>query len=116
MSDQNKKSIREQREELEKHKELLASTPQLFKPMFGMMFWQFVELESEMSPEDLLKEAITLTLADDNDEAFAGFMSLYVQLWDSARDFHAASRFIADSLGMTANELIEARAAFMESK
>jgi hypothetical protein len=99
----------ESRRELEDIKFLIESNRDLIKPMFGTMFWQLLEAEKTMSPSDLAREGINLSLISDDDEVLATFMTAYIRLWESAGDLNAASRFIATTLEMTADELIQTR-------
>tara|TARA_B100001094_G_scaffold325852_1_gene380905 strand:- start:843 stop:1199 length:357 start_codon:yes stop_codon:yes gene_type:complete len=92
-------------------KDYLSANTELLKPIFGFLYWQFSLLEesTDYNPDEALIEATKVTLSHEDDEFIAAFLATYIELWQSAKDLGAASRFIADSLGMTANELIESR-------
>ena len=95
--------------QLEDIKYLIEANAEIIKPMFGMMFWQLVEAEKTMTPEEFTKEGVSLSLISDDDEVLASFMTAYVRLWEGSADLNAASRFIASTLNMTADELIQTR-------
>ena len=69
-----------------------------------------------MSPDDVMKEAVNLSLSDETDAIYGQFMATYIELWSSSNDFNAASRFIADALDMSASELLEAKIYYEKSK
>lgn len=102
------------RKQLQEIKEFLGMERERLKPLFGFMFWQFAASGAKTPPESFLKDGMSLTLNQDDDEVQASFMASYVQLWDNSQDFNAASRFIAQSLGMTADELIQCRQSWQD--
>ena len=77
--------------------------------MFALVFWQLVELENRLSAEELLAHGMTLDFESENDEVFAVFMGTFMELWNSSKSFDATSRFVADALEMSANELIQGK-------
>ena len=101
--------IDESKKQLEDIKYLLETNADIIKPMFGMMFWQLVEAEKTMTAEEFTREGVSLSLISDDDEILASFMTSYVRLWEGSGDLNAASRFIASTLNMSADELIQTR-------
>lgn len=95
---------------------LLKANASIIKPYFGLMFWQLQEAESQLDPEEFTQHGMSMTLDSDADEILASFMTSYIQLWLSARDFNAASRFVAAELKMTADELIQSRQFWLEHR
>lgn len=104
----------EQRENLEAIKLNLTQNRDLIVPVFGFMFWQLSEAEKSLSAEDFAKEGMNLTLDHSDDEVIATFMADYIKLWLSANDFNAASRFIANCLAMSADELLQTRQVYLD--
>ncbi len=101
--------------ELEDIKFLLETNADTIKPMFGMMFWQLLEAEKTMTPEEFAREGVNLNLVSDDDEILAAFMTSYIRLWEGSADLSAASRFIASTLKMSADELIQTRQLLQKS-
>jgi hypothetical protein len=98
-----------QKEKLEEIKTSLQHNREILMPVFGMMFWQLAAAESHLTAEQFANEGMKLTLEKVEDEIVGTFMATYIELWLSAKDFNAASRFIADALGMSADELLQTR-------
>jgi len=109
-------SISEQKAKLAEIKQQVQADKANIKPYFGFLFWQISEMVTLMSPEDVMKEAVNLTLSDETDAVYGQFMATYIELWSSSNDFHAASRFLADALDMSASELLEAKIYYDKSK
>lgn len=105
----------ESRKELEEIRHFLRSNRDTLKPMFGVMFWELTAIEGKVSPEKIAEEGTSLTLSAANDEFHAELLATYTKLWISANDLNAASRFIAASLEMTADELLQTRQAYLEA-
>ena len=112
----DKLSLEEQKEKLSEIKMNLRQDKLTIKPYFGFLFWQISDMVAVMSPDDVMKQAVNLTLDSETDALYAEFIATYVELWSSSNDFNAASRFIADALDLSANELIEAKIYFEKSK
>ena len=104
------------KQELEEIQALLRNNIELLKPIFGMTFWELASAESVLSAEDFASNGMSLNLEAEDDEIVAAFMSSYVQIWMSAKDFNAASRFIASTLSMSADELLQCRQMYLDSK
>lgn len=102
------------RKELEEIRSLLRNNIDLLKPIYGMMFWELSQMEQSMTAEEFAEHGMSLNLEEEDDEVIAAFMSTYVQLWKSASDFNAASRFIASSLSMSADELLQCRQHYID--
>ncbi len=100
------------REELEEIRNFLKDHKEPLKPMFGLMFWQLQEVEQSMTADDFAKQGLSLNLAAQEDEILASFVSHFIRLWRDSQDFNAASRFIASSLDMSADELFQTRALY----
>ena len=109
-------SINEQREKLSEIKANIRTDKDVIKPYFGFLFWQISDMVNVMQAEEVMKEAVNLTLSDETDAVYAQFMATYIELWSSSNDFNAASRFVADALDLSANELIEAKIYYEKSK
>jgi hypothetical protein len=103
----------DQKNELADIKFLIKSNQQTIKPYFGLMFWQLHHAESVLTPEEFAQHGMSMNLEDETDEVLAAFTAAYVKIWLSANDFHAASRYIASELNMTADELIQSRQFWM---
>ena len=73
------------------------------------------ELQSDLPPEDLMSQGLTLDFEDDSDELFAVFLGTFMELWQSSNSLDATCRFVADALEMSANELIQGRALYRAS-
>ena len=73
------------------------------------MFWELAAVEKHMSLEQIQEETLSLTLEGEDDESLGVLMGTYFQIWASAQDFNGASRFIADSLELTADELLQSK-------
>lgn len=101
--------------QLQEIRDLLRSNTDVLKPYFGMVYWQLIAMEGQVRPEDFLQEGGQLTLREEQDETIAAFISTFMQLWESAGDLNVASRFVADGLGMSADELIQSRMQFLEA-
>ena len=99
----------QQRQELMAIQEILKQQKDLFKPMFGLMFWQLAATERHLSLEEIRNESLSLTMSQENDEALGVLFGIYLQIWDSANDFNAASRFIASTLDLSADELLQSK-------
>ncbi|SMF59775.1 hypothetical protein [Pseudobacteriovorax antillogorgiicola] len=106
------KNIEQQRERLREIQEVLRANRKIYKPMFGLMFWQLSDAAKHLSLDDIRNESMTLTLTGDDDEALGALLGIYLQIWDSAKDFNAASRFIASTLELSADELIQSKVLF----
>lgn len=102
-------SQQEQRRQLQEIKDMLRQHKDLYKPMFGLMFWEFCSVEKTLSFEEVQKEALSFTMEGEEDESLGVLLSTYFQIWGSARDFNAASRFMADALELSADELIQSK-------
>ena len=111
-------SREENQKKLNEIKEFIVSNREFLKPLFGFLYWQFSQIEESChyNPDEALQEATSVNLSHEDDELIAAFIASYLELWQGARDLGAASRFIADTLAMTANELIEARAVWRGSQ
>lgn len=109
-------SIEEQRRQLQEIRDSLKAQKDLFKPMFGLMFWELAAVEKQMSFEDIQKETLSLTMQGEEDESLGMLLGIYFQIWSSAKDFNGASRFIADSLGLSADELLQSKIIFDSRK
>ena len=107
----------ENQKKLQEIKAYLTSNQEFVKPLFGFLYWQFSLLEeaANYDPEEALTEATSVKLSHEDDEFIASFVATYIELWQSAKDLGAASRFIADCVDMTANELIEAKMVWRKS-
>jgi hypothetical protein len=103
-----------QKEKLEEIKKSLQQNREILMPVFGIMFWQLALAEARLTAEEFASEGMKLTLEKDDDEVVATFMATYIELWLSAKDFNAASRFIADGLGMSADELLQTRQLYQD--
>ena len=112
----DKLTLEEQKEKLAEIKDTLRKDKLTIKPYFGYLFWQISDMVAVMSPDDVMKQAVNLTLDSETDAIYAEFIATYVELWSSSNDFNAASRFIADALELSANELIEAKIYFEKKK
>ena len=112
----DKLTLEEQKEKLAEIKDTLRKDKLTIKPYFGYLFWQISDMVAVMSPDDVMKQAVNLTLDSETDAIYAEFIATYVELWSSSNDFNAASRFIADALELSANELIEAKIYFEKTK
>ena len=112
----DKLSLEEQKQKLSEIKHTLRQDKMTIKPYFGFLFWQISEMVAVMNPDEVMKEAVNLTLNSDTDAVYAEFMATYIELWSSSNDFNAASRFVADALELSANELIEAKIYYEKSK
>ena len=112
----DKLTIEEQKEKLSEIKAKLRHDKETMKPYFGYLFWQISDMVAVMSPDDVMKQAVNLTLDNDTDALYAEFIATYIELWSSSNDFNAASRFLADALELSANELIEAKIYFEKTK
>ena len=104
--------MEDNKKELEDFKGFIRLNQQMAKGIFGLVFWQILEVLPQMSPDDLANEGINLKLTDSDDEFMAVFISSFIKFWRASGDFYATSRFVADCIGMTANELIEAKMFF----
>ena len=109
-------TIEEQRQRLKTIKQQLFSGKDHNKPMFALIFWQLNELESDLPPEDLMSQGLTLDFEDDSDELFAVFLGTFMELWQSSNSLDATCRFVAEALEMSANELIQGRALYRASR
>lgn len=103
------------KEELADLLSLLRQHGEVIKPNFGFMFWELLELEKRLSPADFAEQGMNFRLESDGDEIIASFIAGYIKLWYSADDFYAASRFIANALGMSADELIQTRVLYLKT-
>ena len=106
-------NLTSQKQELEEIKAHLKQNAELIKPAFGMMFWQLQNAEERLNPEDFAEQGMKLTLDQVDDEVIATFITTYVKLWLSAKDFNAASRFVADCLSLSADELLQSRQVYI---
>lgn len=97
------------RQQLEEIARNLQEQSELYKPMFGLMFWQLLDAQKHMSIEEISQQPLTITMDQETDEALGALFSTFIQLWDSSQDFYAASRFMAQKLGMSADELIQTK-------
>ena len=102
----------DQRKQLEDMKFLIRSNAEKIKPLFGVMFWELADIEGQMTPEEFAEAGMAMKMEDPDDEVLGSFMSTYVTLWLSAGDLTAASRFVADCLGMSADELLQTRTIY----
>jgi hypothetical protein len=107
MSDQLSREA--SKKQLQEIKEFFRTERERLKPLFGYMFWEFAASGAKTPPESFLSDGMSLTLDQADDEVQASFMASYVQIWDNCQDFNAASRFVAEALGMSADELIQCR-------
>ena len=101
-----------QRQQLLEIQEILKGNRDLYKPMFGLMFWELAEAAKHLKFEEISKESLSLTMTGEEDEALGALVSIYLQIWDSANDFNAASRFMASTLELSADELIQSKIIF----
>lgn len=106
----------EQRRELEDLRFLIKTNRDVIKPYFGLMFWQLQEVQVHLDPEEFAKHGMSMNLEGESDEVLASFMAAYVKLWLSAKDFNAASRFLASELQMTADELLQSRQFWLQHR
>lgn len=104
----------DQRSQLQEIRLFLKQNQEVLKPVFGLTFWELERIADQVSPEEIAAQGINLTLTDPDDEVVASFVSTYIQLWTNSRDFNAASRFIASSLQMSADELLQTRQLYLE--
>jgi hypothetical protein len=104
------------RKELEDIKSLLRNNIELLKPVFGMMFWELADAEQVMNADEFLNHGMSLNLEEIDDEIIAAFMATYAKLWQNSNDYTAASRFIANCLSMSADELLQCRHLYLERK
>ena len=104
------------RKELEDIKSLLRNNIELLKPVFGMMFWELADAEQVMNADEFLNHGMSLNLEEIDDEIIAAFMATYAKLWQNSNDYTAASRFIANCLSMSADELLQCRHVYLERK
>ena len=111
----DKLSLSEQKEKLAEIKQQLRTDSAKYKAYFYSILANF-EMVTVMSPDDVMKEAVTFSLSDETDAIYGQFMATYIELWSSSNDFNAASRFIADALDMSASELLEAKIYYEKSK
>lgn len=102
--------------QLKEIKSLLKTHRETNKAWFGLLFWELQEAAKHYTFEAICQQQASLSLSSEDDEQYASLLSTYLQLWDSAKDFNAASRFIADCLEMTADELIECKILFEKSE
>jgi len=113
MTDEKKPSPEEQRQQLEDIKFLIRNNADKIKPLFGVMFWELADIEKRISPEEFARQGMQMTMQESDDEVLASFMGSYVNLWMSAGDLTAASRFVADCLSMSADELLQTRSIYL---
>ena len=109
-------TLDEQRQRLQTIKQQLFSAKEYNKPMFALVFWQLNQLESDLPPDDLMSQGLTLDFEDDSDELFAVFLGTFMELWQSSKSLDATCRFVAEALDMSANELIQGRALYRASR
>lgn len=108
-SKERRSTIDEQRQKLQEIRSFIKQNGQVLKPYFGLLFWEVVELGEQADPEKLASEGMQISLGGDQDEILGTFLTHFVQIWQSAGDLNAACRFMAASLAMSADELIETR-------
>lgn len=106
----------DQQRELSEIRFLIKANRELIKPYFGLMFWQLQEAERVLPAEEFARHGMSMNLEGEDDEVLASFTAAYVKLWLSARDFNAASRFLANELAMTADELLQSRQFWLEHR
>ena len=99
-------------EKLRQIRETLGQNRELYKAYFGLLFWQLLEASKQMSVEEISAQSGSLTLEGQKDEEHGILLGFYLQIWDSAKDFNAASRFLAETLQMSADELIQCKILF----
>jgi hypothetical protein len=101
--------------EFEDFMSLIRSNVEVLKPNFGLIFWQLAAAQEQLSAEDFANEAVQFQLNDEADEVVGAFIAGYIKAWLSAKDFNAASRMIANALGMSADELLQTRQIYLDS-
>ncbi|NRA63294.1 MAG: hypothetical protein HRU19_02355 [Pseudobacteriovorax sp.] len=101
-----------QRQKLNEITAQLKLNQDLNKRYFGLLFWQLSAVANQLSLSEIASQPSTLAMTEGDDEALAALVGIYLQIWDSANDFHAASRFLASTLEMTADELIQSKMIF----
>ncbi len=98
--------------QLNEIKKNLSDNREVFKAFFGLLFWELHFASQSFSYNEICKQQGSLPLESEGDDQYATLLNIYLQIWDSAKDFNAASRFIADALKMSADELIQCKILF----
>lgn len=106
----------DQQRELGEIRFLIKNNRELIKPYFGLMFWQLQDAERVLSAEEFAQHGMSMNLEGEEDEVLASFTAAYVKLWLSAKDFNAATRFLANELAMTADELLQCRQFWLDHR
>lgn len=98
-----------EREKLEEIRTTLLTNKEPNKSYFGLLYWELLTLKESYSLEEINANQGSITLDADEDPSLAGLLAIFLGLWQNSQDLNAAARFIASSLGMSADELIQTR-------
>ena len=106
MSDDNRKKLLEIKGFMQQHRDILL-------PFFGILFWECADMGEQINPQQLIDQGMHLHLGSEQDAVLAEFIGHFVNIWSSAGDMTGAARFIAESLEMSASQLLEARLIYL---
>lgn len=113
MSADNDASVDQSRQKLAEIRSMIAANKEVIKPFFGVLFWECLDLEGQVNPEAIAAQGMQMTLSEDHDEILGTFLSHFIDLWRSSQDLNASSRFIAETLNMSASELLQMRVHYL---